>query len=61
MKQKSAMRMVKRNMDTIANDEQKTEQLQAWTEGALKLNKALKRQKMAEKKSGLEYNSESGP
>jgi hypothetical protein len=59
MKQKSAMRMVKRNMDVIVQDERKSEQLQEWTKGASKLNKVLKRGKVAEKKKGINYDSAS--
>lgn len=60
MKQKSAMRMIKRNMASISKDQTKSEQLQAWESSAAKLNRVLKEKKVSEKKKGFDYDSASG-
>lgn len=59
MKQKSAMRMVNRNIDAIKGDEDRSAQLKVWNQEATRLNGVLKSKKIAERKKGLNYNSSS--
>jgi len=55
--QKRNMRMVRRALDTEDATESQQQQYELWNEEAVRLNDAIKKTKVAEKKQGIRYHS----